>query len=402
MPADFMRTLRSLQADGSRWTILGLAVAALVACGWGLWFVGSEVFLYEVTRDARLEVNRAVYRVAAPMTGRIVSYNLLLGEDVEAGAVMVELDSEPQRLQLEEVSARRQALVSEIAPLKMELAAAAQALVDQDAAAEAEMKEAQADLRKARIALSLANDKAERFRLAHEKKGVGTLEAKQAQNEAEQQESVVESREHRLRYIEMDYKSRANQVRTLIEEIKHDIAEIEGRISTAEATAKRLGHEVERRQIRAPVSGRIGEVSAIRIGAVAAEGEILSTIVTPGDLRIVAEYAPAAAVGRIKPGQAARLRLDGFPWIQYGSVLASVTTVGDEPREGRIRVELVNDQETPFRVPLIHGMTGTVEIEVEKISPLRLILRAIGKRLGALVKEHDPLQAGSQVTENQS
>ena len=33
---------------------------------------------------------------------------------------------------------------------------------------------------------------------------------------------------------------------------------------------------------------------------------------------------PVAVVGRIRPGQPARLRLEGFPWTQYGTVAATV------------------------------------------------------------------------------
>ena len=84
------------------------------------------------------------------------------------------------------------------------------------------------------------------------------------------------------------------------------------------------------------------------------------------------------ALGRIQPGQQAKLRLSGFSWVQYGSVPATVNRVGKEPHNGTIRVELTLDQPDAFPVSLSHGLPGTLEVEVERISPAALVLRAAG------------------------
>jgi membrane fusion protein (multidrug efflux system) len=91
----------------------------------------------------------------------------------------------------------------------------------------------------------------------------------------------------------------------------------------------------------------------------------------------VAEFSPAA-LGRIQPGQAARLRLDGFPWVQYGSLAVKVLRVGSELRAGRIRVEL-DVPHASSRIPLQHGLPGAVEIEVERVAPATLLLRVAGR-----------------------
>ena len=95
-----------------------------------------------------------------------------------------------------------------------------------------------------------------------------------------------------------------------------------------------------RRSIRAPVNGRLGEVANIPAGSVVREGEKPAAVVPSGELRIVANFQPADALGRIQPGQPARLRLDGFPWTKYGSVSATVTRIASEVRGRQIRVEL--------------------------------------------------------------
>jgi multidrug efflux pump subunit AcrA (membrane-fusion protein) len=104
-------------------------------------------------------------------------------------------------------------------------------------------------------------------------------------------------------------------------------------------------------------------------------------VVPAGKLRIVANFDPPDAVGRIQPGQSARLRLEAFPWTQFGSVPAIVANVASEIRDGRIRVELAVNPTSAPRIPLQHGLPGTVEVEVERTSPASLVLRMVGRAL---------------------
>jgi membrane fusion protein (multidrug efflux system) len=76
------------------------------------------------------------------------------------------------------------------------------------------------------------------------------------------------------------------------------------------------------------------------------------------------------------------LRLDGFPWTEYGSIGATVTHVGSEVRDGRIRVELALNPHSASSIPMQHGLPGTVQVEVERISPASLVLRVVGRGLG--------------------
>src|SRR5262249_3921841 len=97
-----------------------------------------------------------------------------------------------------------------------------------------------------------------------------------------------------------------------------------------------------------------------------------------GEVRLVADFAPADALGRVRPGQRARFRLDGFPWTQYGAIPARVERVANELRNGFVRVELAIERGNDARVPVEHGLPGTVEVEIERVAPAVLVLRAAG------------------------
>jgi membrane fusion protein (multidrug efflux system) len=100
--------------------------------------------------------------------------------------------------------------------------------------------------------------------------------------------------------------------------------------------------------------------------------------VPDGDVRVVALFPPSVALGRVRPGQAARVRLAAFPWTQYGSALAHVTTVAGELQDGQIRVELALERKDVSGLPFQHGLPAEVNIEIDRASPATLVLRSIG------------------------
>jgi membrane fusion protein (multidrug efflux system) len=126
------------------------------------------------------------------------------------------------------------------------------------------------------------------------------------------------------------------------------------------------------------------------------EGDKLAAVVPAGKLRVVANFDPPAALGRIRPGQHARLRLQGFPWAQYGSVAATITNVASEIRDGSIRVELALDAHSDSRLPLQHGLPGSVEVEIETLSPANLVLRTAGSLLAGPNSNFADLSPGTQ------
>ena len=124
-----------------------------------------------------------------------------------------------------------------------------------------------------------------------------------------------------------------------------------------------------------------GKWPTLQIGTFVKAGDKLGAVVPAGSLKLVADFLPAVALGRVQAGQPARLRLDSFPWTQYGSLAATVSSVASEVRDGRVRVELAVDSEPAARLPLQHGLRGTVEVEVERVAPATLVLRAAGQLL---------------------
>lgn len=94
--------------------------------------------------------------------------------------------------------------------------------------------------------------------------------------------------------------------------------------------------------------------------------------------RFVANFSPTALTS-IQPGQHAQLRLNDFPWAQYGIVPATVENITDRIQDGQVQVRFVLYPDPASSIPFRDGLTGTVEVEVDHVSPAALVLRAAGK-----------------------
>ena len=188
--------------------------------------------------------------------------------------------------------------------------------------------------------------------------------------------------------LERERRRSESERRTTIARLRGESDRLEGARATALQTIERLRFEVSRRLIVAPVAGRLGEVSTLRVGGFISEGEALGAVVPSGSLRIVAQFLPRAALGRIQPGQPAWMHLDGFPWTQYGALRATVERVGNEVRDGRVRVELLVDASGAVAVPLQHGLPGSVEVQTETVTVAALALRTAGRLIDRPEKQY--------------
>jgi hypothetical protein len=101
---------------------------------------------------------------------------------------------------------------------------------------------------------------------------------------------------------------------------------------------------------------------------------------------VTADFPIGRSLGRIREGQKATLRLDAFSWVQYGSLAARVLRWQTDAPAGTVRVELILDDVESFPVDVEPGSTGTVAIEVERISPAALVLRAAGRTVSRPVE----------------
>ena len=382
MPSPFFRSEHFLESETFKRGAWGLLIAVVLLSMWAVWFFRARVSVYAVSETADFEVDRAAHPVDSQYAGRVVTSTLALDREVKAGEVLVELDADMQRLQLTEERTKLGALGPQIRSLEDQISAEERASMQEQQTASVALDEARAHFREADAAARLAESESPRLSQMYTSGVLAKADSERAQANAAERRAAADSLQLSVSILEQQRLTDAEDRRAHLEGLRSEANRLRGVEATTQASIQRLEDEVDRRLIRAPVDGRLGEVANVRVGSVVREGEKLADVVPTGDLRIVSSFQPADALGRIQPGQPARLRLDGFPWTEYGSIRATVTHVASEVRDGRIRVELAVNPHSANRIPMQHGLPGTVQVQVERISPASLVLRVVGRGFG--------------------
>lgn len=379
MPSPFSRTTRALANDSPRYAWI-IWVAATLSLGiWLLWFFFSHVTVYEVSRKARVEAGMAPHTIAALAAGKLLITHLMIGQEVHAGDLLVAMDSANLEVQAREEQSRIASHPFKIDSLRREIESQEDALTTDARSTQAATQSAMAHLREADAAIEFASDNQRRMTEESQAGSIAQIDALRARSETLKLQSGKDALSADLNKLQFDSKTRARLTVAEIENLKRTLVTLQDELASSQANLAQINLAIENHKVRAPVSGVVGEVQMLRPGAYITEGQKLATIIPRGNLIVVAEFDPASALGRLSPGQHARLRLDGFPWTQFGSVDAKVLRVASEIRDQSLRVELAPLPDQTQQLILRHGLTGKVEVDVESINPATLLLRNSGR-----------------------
>lgn len=383
MSNSFHRVSRTLGADRGGISTLALLIATGLMAAWMVWALESRVSRYEISDSARLEVDRAPYPIQVSSSGRLAVSNLALGNEVRAGDVLAELDTTAERLSLQQERARLAAFQPQIAALQAQMGSEDQGGSAERGVLALSIEGARAQYREAEQQAVAAEQQADRAARLKAEGILSQADAERSQADAVSKRASAEKFKIGIARLEPELKVREQDREVRKKQIASDIAELQSEIAASAAAIERLEYQIDRRRIRAPISGRLGECAPLRPGVHIAEGQQLGVILPAGKVQVIAEFTPAAALGKLYTGQHAAVRLEGFPWAQYGTIPAEVSRVADEIRDGKVRVELAIGTALSSRIPLQHGLPGSVEVEVERVSPAQLLLRSAGAIVGA-------------------
>lgn len=137
----------------------------------------------------------------------------------------------------------------------------------------------------------------------------------------------------------------------------------------------------------APVSGRVTFPVARSLHETLQAGDELLAIVPDEAKKTIARsQAPAAGLGRIRPGARAVIALDGWPAMQFGVLESRVEDVSAVPKEDAYLIvfQLPDSMATTYgvHIPLQQEMPGSVRIITED----RRLLERVFDRVADLVR----------------
>ncbi len=369
-----------LEADTFRvWSILSLILAFFLAL-WLGWFISAEVDVVELSSTARLESAASVHPVESAVQGRVIEISVHLEEVVQEGAILFQLESEEQEFEILEARTRLAARRDELEMIRREAASLRKRFDAETEHVAREALHARGKLAVEETAARYAEIELEQLEPLFESGLMARREKLHLEAAAAKHRAQAEAERLKIDSTASHLEAEREKTTAQIVQLQRQEAVALGEIEDLTQHLEHLHHEAEERQIRAPVAGRIGWIGTPQVGSVVVAGQRLAEIVPEDEIRAVATF-PQSALGRLRAGQSATIRLDAFPWSQFGTVSGRVdrvaTETGDEDA-AFVQVELVDLSAASSSLTLEHGLTGLVEIEVEHVSPLELVLRAAG------------------------
>lgn len=369
------------------------------------WAMLSKV---DETGSARgkLEPQGKVFTVDTPVAGTVDSVFVTEGQLVKKQQPLLSLESEPVESELQQAQTKLEGQQKELAQLKLlqnQLVLTVNTQKQQNQAQQFEkqaqinqvrqnIQHSQVAQRLASTAYSEADKEVQRYLEAQKQGIISEIQVVEKQDLVrekerllEQASSDLEQAQLRLSEQEKSYQSllHSGQIAVLkneeqLKEIEKQIVALSSQIKENQSQIDSLNYQLEQRVVKAPVSGSIFQLPAVKTGTVLEPGGLVAEIAPEQSSLILKAQMPPTESGSLDPGMPVKLKFDAYPFQDFGIVEGeliniSPTTKVVDTEEGKaesyeLEIKLDQDyiQAKNKRVALRPGQTATAEVIVRQ------------------------------------
>jgi multidrug resistance efflux pump len=388
---DFATSSALFEQDNGRGSRTLFILASCILLAWSLWFFLSQIALYESTNRAFLRVDTPPLRVLAPVAGRVIFSNLRIGTQVNPGDLMLQIDSTTEQLALEQAEAEKRGVEAEMDALSLQISAAEQAI--ERASAEAAVSR-DAQQAKVQELSPLATASAENAQRMDDLPGgavpkIDVIKSRAAASYRQLKLTRLKLEAERSAIAhELNIKDRQVEIHNL----KLRLVQLQRRQAQLTGAIKSYQFEISKRELRSPVAGVLANSSPLETGSYISLGESITLVIPLATPAVIEADFTIRSLGQLRQGQEARMRLESFPWTQFGELSSRVHLIDHHSRDGWVRVELKLDNQNLSGIPLQHGLTGLVEVTVDRLSPAALVARSLA---GVVARHSIPVERES-------
>jgi membrane fusion protein, multidrug efflux system len=295
---------RLVPAGAKAWLIGAIALALLVWAG--MWLAHRWTHIY--VDDARIDGE--VVTIASRVSGWITELPVIEGDEVKAGQVIARVDDRDSMLQREVLSSRLKAIDGQMAVIRAqtgqvdeETRGKYQSETNRLASAEADVASMEANLKQARQDYDRAVD-------LHAQKWLSQQALERARTAFQQaQES------HRKALADVaavrGTLSAAGGSRKQVGVMQQQLLVLSHQATEIRAEIQRQEVDINDRTIKSPADGRI-VMTFVRKGEHVAAGQRIAMFHDPQQIWVQANVKETA-VGYLKPGMKADVRIDAYP-----------------------------------------------------------------------------------------
>jgi adhesin transport system membrane fusion protein len=154
--------------------------------------------------------------------------------------------------------------------------------------------------------------------------------------------------------------------------------------------------KVKRTQLRSPVRGTVKQIKINTVGGVIKPGEDIMSVVPLDDTLLIEAKIPPKDIAFIRPGQNAIVKITAYDYSIFGGLHGvvegiSADTIQNEKGESFYRVTIRTKESVMLHngksLPIIPGMTASVQIQTGRKSVLDYLLKPIMKARQEALRE---------------
>jgi hemolysin D len=362
----------------------------------------------------RLEPKNRTLKLDAPVAGTVTAVRVKEGGTVKAGQVLLELESDLARSELQQAQAKLEAQLDRIAQFEgirhqLGISIQAQRLqsLAQQSSQHSQLNQTQRQLKASQKAQALAKDRlaienveVQRYRkLSREGVVPATklAEVKRLQDESQQAlnqvQADLEQAEFEIKKQQSNYEevSRTGELSALdvdrrLKEIQSQIADTQSESVQTQKQIQSLKFQIQQHILKAPTNGTVFQLAIQNPGAVLQPGQAIAQVAPEKSELIFRAQMPSQESGFLRVGAPVKLKFDAYPFQDYGIVPGRLRWISPDSKmvetaQGKVEtfeLEIVLDQtyiqNQNKRVVLTPGQTAMAEVIVRQRRVIDFIL----------------------------
>lgn len=209
-----------------------------------------------------------------------------------------------------------------------------------------------------------------------------------SQSEYDSQKLVVKQAENE--YIQAETNMLKAQI-SYNEQINSSISEINDSLSRIEAELEKYRLSIEYQKITTPVNGYVNSILVNNIGETITSAQQVITIVPAETPVEMVCYLKNMDIADIEVGMDAEIKLEAYPYNKYGTVKGKVKYISpssfSNEKLGSVYLVKLDIDNSNKNIEVMSGLSGSVEVKIDKRSVMSYFLDPIIKGFGESLKE---------------
>lgn len=358
-----------------------------------IWACVSEIDVV-ITASGSVQPIGNLNVVKAYSGGMVKSINVSEGDFVEQGDVLIKLDSEAFEIDVEQLKNQQTILEAQrdiytkiiggSDPSKIkasdypdELKPYIQAIIDENTGYKNTLANLENEKKSTEINKEIAQLQLEQY----QNTGGTERQIKAQELSVQQYVLAVENVELQISNTKVQYSSQINS----------NIFEIGNKLNEIDANIEKYRISTEYQNITAPVSGYVNSVGVNTLGETVTSAQQLVTIVPDNTPNEMLCYVKNTDIADVELGMEAEVKMGAYPYNKYGTVKGTVKYISPSSFTNEqlgsvyiVKLELDDGNEN---IRVISGLSGTVEIKIDKRTVMDYFLEPIVKGFGESLKE---------------